>query len=178
MTALKAFLHDNLQGDPRHPHASSTLPISILAKMGILHYYLPLSAPSSYKEVNDLASARAYANRDIITISPSAMGCKYDDNIQMFYKEHMHEDEEIRYIFEGSGYFDVRDEEDRWVRIQVGSGDLLILPAGIYHRFMVDEGDVSFGHFLRLLPNEDRFVHSSLFVGRVFIKLQILGAPG
>ncbi|KAL9625129.1 MAG: hypothetical protein Q9204_007827, partial [Flavoplaca sp. TL-2023a] len=165
-------------GDPRHPHASSALPISILAKMGILHYYLPLSAHSSYKEVNDLASARAYANRDIITISPSAMGRAYDDNVQMFYKEHMHEDEEIRYIFEGAGFFDVRDEEDRWVRIQVGSGDLLILPAGIYHRFTVDEGDVSFGHFLCLLPNEDRIVHSSLFVGRVFINLRILGAPG
>ena len=144
---------NDFQGDPRHSHASSTLPISILAKMGILHYYLPFSAPSSYKEVNDLASARAYANRDIITISPSAMGCAYDDNIQMFNKEHMHEDEEIRYIFEGGGFFDVRDEEDRWVRIQVGSGDLLILPGGIYHRFTVDEGDVSFGHFLRLLPN-------------------------
>lgn len=106
--------------------------------MGVLYY-----SYSDLEQVDALASERSYKNRDVITVSPGAMGEVYETKVKSFFAEHMHEDEEIRYIRDGKGYFDVRNEGDEWVRILLEKDDLIILPAGIYHRFTTDESNVS-----------------------------------
>lgn len=82
--------------------------------MGVLYYRLP-----EVEGVDKLAAERGYKNRDQITVSPEKMGDVYEEKVKSFFHEHLHEDEEIRYIRDGKGYFDVRSRDDEWVRIQL-----------------------------------------------------------
>lgn len=128
-----------MQGDQREPHDSGRdVPDSKLTELGIHHFNYP-----DVSAVNAVASERGYKNRDEITISPEKMGDIYEDKVKTFFHEHLHEDEEIRYILDGGGYFDVRGKDDDWIRIKLDKHDLMIMPAGIYHRFTTDEQNVS-----------------------------------
>ena len=135
---MRAYWFDNLPGDQREPHDSGreATPAD-LSKLGIVHYNY-----SDLDDVNRIAKERNYKNRDEITISPTTMGDAYESKVKMFFHEHLHEDEEIRYIIDGGGFFDVRNKDDDWVRILLEKGDLMIMPAGIYHRFTTDTKNV------------------------------------
>ncbi|XP_026960334.1 LOW QUALITY PROTEIN: 1,2-dihydroxy-3-keto-5-methylthiopentene dioxygenase-like [Sagmatias obliquidens] len=75
---------------------------------------------------------------DMITIGRDKLP-SYEEKTKMIYKEHLLLDDKIRVTLVGSGYFDVSDKEDRWIRTIMEKGDTIILPAGIYHRFTPDE---------------------------------------
>lgn len=130
------FYHDNLDTaenfTEEHDSGVAVLPEK-LALLGVIYHYI-----DNLPELEALATKRNYKNRDKISLSLDSFGgdqSAYDAKMRQFYKEHYHEDEEIRYILDGEGYFDVRDKEDRWIRAKLTKNDLLILPAGIYHRF-------------------------------------------
>ncbi|KAH3904151.1 1,2-dihydroxy-3-keto-5-methylthiopentene dioxygenase [Parastagonospora nodorum] len=140
-----------LKGDQRQPHDSGrAVDPAYLSKLGVLYHHI-----SSQSEVDELAKARDYKNRDEITVSPEKMGDIYEEKVKSFFHEHLHEDEEIRYILDGAGYFDVRSEGDDWVRIWLEKGDLIILPSGIYHRFTTDEQNYT--KAMRLFKDEPKW---------------------
>ena len=47
------------------------------------------------------------------------------EKLDTFNTEHLHVDEEIRFMIEGGGYFDIKDENDKWVRIVTNAGTLI-----------------------------------------------------
>ena len=133
---MRAYLYQDSSEDPRSPHDSGTLiSNAILSDLGVLYFHI--SDVDPIPQLEKIAKERQYKNRDTVHISPTTLP-NYDQKLNIFFTEHIHEDEEIRFIVDGSGYFDVRDRQDQWVRIAVEKGDLLILPPGIYHRFIVD----------------------------------------
>ncbi|KAK1835199.1 Acireductone dioxygenase ARD family [Podospora conica] len=148
---MKAYIYDNLPGDQRLPHDSgSPVTPSDLSALGVLYFRMP-----SLSSVDALASERGYRNRDEITVSPAAMGDVYEAKVRSFFDEHLHEDEEIRYVRDGTGYFDVRGKGEEWIRIQLDKDDLIILPAGIYHRFTTDEDN--YVKAMRLFKDEPKW---------------------
>ena len=60
-----------------------------------------------------------------------------------------------------AGYFDVRDPQDKWVRIHVGEGDVIVVPEGAYHRFSLDDqGFIQVGGAARGLEEGSLWVDS------------------
>jgi 1,2-dihydroxy-3-keto-5-methylthiopentene dioxygenase len=82
---------------------------------------------------------RGYSYTDIVNVTPDKLP-NYEDKIKAFYREHIHYDEEIRLILEGTGYFDVRDHNDKWIRVALEAGEfsrmayVVAVVAGSYHR--------------------------------------------
>ncbi|KAI4120250.1 MAG: hypothetical protein LQ341_007566, partial [Variospora aurantia] len=148
---MKAYWYDNESGDQREDHDSCRpVDTEYLSKLGVLYYDCP-----SIDSVNAIAVERSYKHRDEIVVSPEKMGAVYEEKVKMFFSEHLHEDEEIRYILDGEGFFDVRSISDEWVRLHLKKGDLIILPAGIYHRFTTDSNN--FVKAMRLFKDEPKW---------------------
>lgn len=131
---MKVYYFDGQENeDMRLPHdGGSPATAKDLEAIGVHSYHF-----DDLADVDKIANERKYTSRDEIVVSPTSFGGEeaYLEKLNMFYSEHIHEDEEIRYILDGAGFFDIRDRNDRWIRALVTKGDLIILPAGIYHRF-------------------------------------------
>ncbi|EDO14774.1 hypothetical protein Kpol_370p2 [Vanderwaltozyma polyspora DSM 70294] len=133
---VQLYYHDDKDEiDFREPHNSGrNASFKDAERLGVYYKYC-----ETIDQVNELAKERNYKNRDTVNICLESFNNDESammDKLNMFYTEHLHEDEEIRYCLDGSGYFDLKTTDDKdWIRVKVDKGDLLIVPAGIYHRF-------------------------------------------
>ena len=131
--------NDKDESDPRQPHkCEPNQPVSLeeLADIGVNHW--TFDPETEMEKVDELAQKRKYSSRDVINIAKDTLP-DYENKLKIFFTEHLHDDEEIRYILSGAGYFDIRNKKDQWVRIHTEKGDLIVLPCGSYHRFILDD---------------------------------------
>lgn len=121
---------------------------------GIYYAQLPTDERSYQTPLAEICRQRGYTSQDQVHLSPSTPNL--DGLLEKFFKEHLHTDEEIRFVLEGEGIFDLRDCEDRWMRVHVAPGDLIIVPPNKYHRFALT--DAMLITCKRLFQNTDGWV--------------------
>jgi len=124
------------QKEPHRRSPNTPVGFHTLAALGVKHYIMNIENDTWKTDgtFEALCKARGYITNDEVNLDKTFPPEKQ----AIFFAEHLHDDEEVRFVLDGTGYFDVRDRNDEWVRMLVTPGDVIVLPAGIYHRFTLD----------------------------------------
>lgn len=71
----------------------------------------------------------------------------------------------VNLVLAGSAYYDIEESEDDWIRVNVERGDLIVIPAGVTHRFTTTPKVTFFCHpFFSSLSIDHRYRITSRFV--------------
>lgn len=84
-------------------------------------------------EIERLKAQGGYVTADVIDVSPATAGL--EAMLSKFNREHWHDEDEVRFIVEGSGLFHIAPREGQVVSITVEAGDLIRVPRGTRHWF-------------------------------------------
>ena len=114
---------------------SEALSVEALRAEGLL--YDRLSVVDFQAPLEILKRERGYIKQDEIELRPTTAGL--DAICAKFVDEHLHDEDEVRFILDGECVFDVRSRNDRYMRVVVETGDLIVVPAKRYHRFELTE---------------------------------------
>ncbi|KAN0045099.1 hypothetical protein ACTA71_006627 [Dictyostelium dimigraforme] len=142
---MKSYFYDN---------ENEVVSLNYLKEHNVLYFPMEMENENYKEPLEALCKERGYKNRDEVILSKETPGL--EDKLKIFFEEHLHDDEEIRFILDGCGFFDIRDKNDKWVRIRVERGDLIIVPANMYHRFALDESRKI--HAMRLFTDAPKWV--------------------
>ena len=130
---MRAFYRDDdEQTAPgeRHEGDRGSVSIEELNALDLECYQIPSRTPMYQQRIEEIGERHDCVHLDTVTLSHADT-----DPQGEYWQEHLHPTVEFRYIEWGRGYFDVRDQDDDWIRILASAGDLIVIPAGMYHRF-------------------------------------------
>lgn len=122
-----------------------------LAKRGVLSWQVPAEESARTALVDTVKREHHYVDEDVVALSTEMPNL--DEICAKFDKEHYHTEDEVRLVLNGEGIFDVRDESDQWIRIEVFTGDMIVIPANTHHRFFLTDSKQI--RCMRLFANND-----------------------
>jgi 1,2-dihydroxy-3-keto-5-methylthiopentene dioxygenase len=108
-----------------------------LDAQGIHHRRLPVDVAGFQGALDVLKRERGYVEQDVVALSPETPNL--DAICAKFVDEHSHDEDEVRFVLSGDGIFDIRSRDDRWMRVRVEAGDLIVVPKDRFHRFMLTD---------------------------------------
>jgi 1,2-dihydroxy-3-keto-5-methylthiopentene dioxygenase len=116
---------------------AGAIDVPTLRAEGVLYDQLD-TEPSRYESpLMTFKERQGYVQHDEVTLRPD--NPRLDEICAKFLDEHSHDEDEVRFIVDGAGIFDIRSRDDRWMRVEVEAGDLIVVPAGRWHRFSLTE---------------------------------------
>lgn len=104
---------------PRHPVAADATATEILRAYS--------------KEIEELKARGGYVTADVIDVNPETPGL--DAMLAKFSREHLHDEDEVRFVIAGRGLFHIHTEAGPVVAVEVEAGDMLRVPRGTRHWF-------------------------------------------
>src|SRR5690606_1459331 len=113
------------------------LDVDHLRRSGVTYQRLELSDAGYQAALDRRAREQGYIEQDIVELRPETENL--DAICAKFADEHLHTDDEVRFVLAGAGVFDIRDDADRWMRVTVEPGDLIVVPKHRYHRFFLTD---------------------------------------
>jgi len=122
-----------------------------LARRGVLWWSVPADEGARTAMIDAIKREHGYVDEDFVELEPDTPNL--ETICAKFDREHCHTEDEVRVVVDGEGIFDVRDDADRWVRIEVTSGDMIVIPARTHHRFYLT--DRKHIRCMRLFANHD-----------------------
>ena len=102
---------------------------------GVLYTKLPLG--DHRRAIDDLKATRGYVQEDEVHMHAAMPN--FDALCAKFSPEHLHDDDEVRFVLDGEGVFEIRSTGDRMMKVLVTVGDLIVVPAGRNHRFVLTD---------------------------------------
>lgn len=108
-----------------------------LASQGVTYARLGTDPRTFEAPLAKIKHDGGYVAQDEVALRPD--NPNLDAICAKFVDEHLHTEDEVRFVLEGAGIFDIRSRDDRWMRVTVEPGDLLIVPKDRHHRFFLTE---------------------------------------